>query len=182
MNKTKLNEEYNDELGYDPDRLPKRGKKTWTDYEFRLVLSQLNDKERKELFDELVADCDERYKDDKVARAFEYMFLLTIFGRKNKITTRTMADAWGVSHVAVAKFIKRTEAKYKEILGAGKSTNYRAALSAVGKLDAMGDRAREELYQKRANDYSMYKQRRRKIQNPHLKEPRYVKPKDKREA
>jgi len=163
MKQKTIAEKHDDNLGYDPERLPKRGKKTWTDHEFRLVLSQLDEQGRKELFDELVADIDARYKDDKVARAFEYMFLLTIFGRKNKITTRVMADAWGVSHVAVAKFIKRTEEKYRSIIGNGKSSTYKQALDAMGKLDAMSDKERQEMYQNRANQYSAYKQRNRKI-------------------
>lgn len=89
-----------------------RGRKdTWDTYEFAQMLTALDDKQRKELMNDLIADIESEYPDDPRKAGEEIMFIKKIFGKK--LTLRDFAKAWGKSAPGVMKFADETQAIWR---------------------------------------------------------------------
>lgn len=92
-----------------------RGRRgTWDKVEFAKMVSALDNKQRKELMNELLADIEAENKDDPRKAGNEAMFIKSIFGKK--LTLRDLAKAWGKSAPGVMKFADDTIAIWKKTL------------------------------------------------------------------
>lgn len=91
-----------------------RGKDTWDLYDFAQMITGLDDKQRKALMNELIADVEKDHADDPRKAGEETMFIKKIFGKK--ITLRDFAKAWGKSAPGVMKFADETEAIWRKTM------------------------------------------------------------------
>lgn len=83
-----------------------RGKDTWTLDEFRQMIQHLSGAERKELMNSLIDDATDSIPNSQEAGQV-VQFIKDMFGAKQ--TVRDFGKSWGVSHVAVSKFIDRLQ-------------------------------------------------------------------------
>lgn len=97
------------------------------------ILSVMSGAERKQLLNELLADAKARCNDPKKL-AGECMFLMEIFGEKDRITLRDIAAFWGMSHVGVLKTERRAMDKLKKALASKGGKNFRSALDALTRI------------------------------------------------
>lgn len=81
-----------------------RGKDTWDIDDFGQMIQNLDNKQRKQLMNALIADIEDENSDQTQAGK-EIQLVKKMFGKK--LTTRDFGKAWGISHVGISKFIDR---------------------------------------------------------------------------
>lgn len=91
-----------------------RGKDTWDINDFGQMIAALDDKQRKELMNSLIADVDKDNPDNPRKAGEEAMFIKKLFGKK--LTLRDFAKAWGKSAPGVMKFADETQAIWRKTL------------------------------------------------------------------
>ena len=91
-----------------------RGKDTWDQYDFAQMITALDNQQRKDLMEELIAAVEEDNKDNPRKAGDEIMFIKTLFGKK--LTLRDIAKAWGKTHTGVRRFSDETIAIWKKTL------------------------------------------------------------------
>ena len=90
------------------------GKDTWDVGDFGQMIAALDDKQRKELMNELIADVESDNEKDPRKAGEEIMFIKKLFGKK--LTLRDFAKAWGKSAPGVMKFADDTEAIFRKTM------------------------------------------------------------------
>ena len=83
-----------------------RGKDTWDVQDFAQMLVGLDNKQRKDLMNELIDAVDKDHADDPRKAGEETLFIKKLFGKK--LTLRDFAKAWGKSAPGVMKFADET--------------------------------------------------------------------------
>ena len=91
-----------------------RGKDTWDVGDFPQMIAALDDKQRKALMDELVADVEKENAADPRKAGDEIRFIKKMFGKKQ--TLRDIAKSWGKSAPGVMKFADETESIFRKTL------------------------------------------------------------------
>ena len=125
-----------------------RGKDTWDTYEFAQMLTALDDKQRKELMNQLIDDVEKDNPDDSRKAGEEIMFIKSLFGKK--LTLRDIAKAWGKSAPGVMKFADETIAIWqKSLRDAGIKNRAELLNSGKAKFNAFKEQLKKNMEARR---------------------------------
>ena len=91
-----------------------RGKSTWDVVDFAKMVGPLNDKQRKQLMNSLIADVEKDNASDAKRAGAETMFIKTLFGKK--LTLRDFAKAWDAAPSGVHRFMNQTLDIFKDTM------------------------------------------------------------------
>ena len=125
-----------------------RGRRgTWDTYEFAQMISGLDDKQRKALMNELIADVEKDNPNDPRKAGNEIMFIKSLFGKK--LTLRDIAKAWGKSAPGVMKFADETIAIWQKTLRDIGVKTRSELLNNAAKFNAFKDQLKKNMEARR---------------------------------
>ena len=111
------------------------------------MISGLDDKQRKALMNELIADVEKDNPNDPRKAGNEIMFIKSLFGKK--LTLRDIAKAWGKSAPGVMKFADETIAIWQKTLRDIGVKTRSELLNNAAKFNAFKDQLKKNMEARR---------------------------------